>query len=50
MKRNKPKFYTRVEVIGEKGREYVCYANFEAIEQDDGKTLKLIKRGESREN
>lgn len=40
----KTKFYSRVEVIGEGGREYVCYALMEASEQDGGRTLKLFKR------
>lgn len=40
----KRRFYDRVEVIGETGREYVFYGLVEAVEQDNGRTLKVVKR------
>lgn len=37
------KTYTRVEVIGETGREYIGWCEHTAVEQDDGRTLKIFK-------
>jgi hypothetical protein len=35
--------YTRVEVIAEKGNDYVDWCEYWAVEQDGGRTLKLFK-------
>lgn len=42
------KRYSRVEVIGSKGRELVYYGQAEAHEQDGGKTLKIFKKGKEK--
>lgn len=37
------KKYTHVEVIAENGRDYVSWSEHWAVEQDDGRTLKIFK-------
>ena len=37
------KTYTRVEVIGESGREYVGWCEHSVVECDGGRTLKIFK-------
>lgn len=40
-------FFSRVEVITEKGREYVSWSNHKATIQDNGRTLKIFKESHS---
>ena len=37
------KEYTRIEVIGPNGREYIFWGKVRADEQDEGRPLKVFK-------